>query len=163
MRPPEDTFPNGRMDDLCYYVEGCLLPHNLTCNTEPRARLGTVQNFSRVVSEGNDFKGGAMVLTAPLLETICGLVCCVCLSSCGWWSSLGTSPLAGTAEPPNLELSEVDDPDGGAVPHIEKTPEAPRQPTAGSCLLDTETQSAQSRAAIPKWTRSQATKMRSLL
>ena len=51
----------------------------------------------------------------------------------GWWSLLETSPLAGTAEPPNLELSEVDDPDGEAVPHIENPPEAPRQSTAGSC------------------------------
>ena len=49
-----------------------------------------------------------------------------------WWSSLETSPLAGTAEPPNLELSEVKDPDGEAVPHMEDLPEAPRQPTAGS-------------------------------
>ena len=50
-----------------------------------------------------------------------------------WWSSLETSPLAVTAEPLNLELSEVDDPDGEAVPHIENHPEAPRQPTTGSC------------------------------
>ena len=50
----------------------------------------------------------------------------------GWWSSLDTSPLAGAAEPPDLELSEVDDPDGEAVLDIEGPPEAPRPPTAGS-------------------------------
>ena len=50
----------------------------------------------------------------------------------GWRSSLETTPLADTAEPPNLELSEVDDPDVEAVPRIEDPPEAPRPPTAGS-------------------------------
>ena len=76
------------------------------------------------------------------------------------WSSLETSPLARTAEPPNLEISEVDDPDGEAVPHMEDFPEAPRQPTAGRKMVDTETQSARSPAAILEWTYSQTTKMR---
>ena len=94
-----------------------------------------MQNFSHVVSEGNgrwfqprrcwkQFAGWSAVYLLVLLYVGLHL---------GWWSSLETSPLAGTAEPPNLELSEVDDPDGEAVPHIENPKGAPRQPTAGSC------------------------------
>ena len=95
----------------------------------------------------------------------CGLVRCVLACppytwGCTWSGARWKHRLfARTAEPPNLELSEVDDPDGEAVPHMEDLPEAPRQPTAGRKMVDTETQSARS-PAILEWTYSQTTKMR---
>ena len=66
---------------------------------------------------------------------------CTCLFSnllgCIWGGGVRWKHrfLAGTAEPPNWEFSEVDAPGGEAVPHNEPSPEAPRQPTAGSCKV----------------------------
>ena len=109
---------------------------DLQCRT--MSAFGSCAKLFTYGQRGDDFKDGAMVPSTPLLEKIAGwsAVYLLVLLYVGlhlrWWSSLETSPLAGTAEPPNLELSEVKDPDGEAVPHMEDLPEAPRQPTAES-------------------------------
>ena len=92
-------------EDACYHT-------SISLNAGPRVRLGAAQNLD---SQRNDFKhwfqpfrcwrwSAVSLIVLPYVELHLR------------WSSLDASPLAGTAESPNLELSEVDGPDGAKDP-----------------------------------------------
>ena len=109
-------------------MEGCLSSNTLSLNAGPRPRLGAAQNFSQWerLQRWSDGSNHAAVGNHSGVGLLCS-----CFSSytfgCIWvWSS---------AETPNLEVSEVDDLDGEAVPCSEEEdpPEAPPPPTTGSC------------------------------